>query len=407
MQVDIANLPTGQNANGYAISLSEEATRIRITSTECESGAGTSSCRLWTIRPDADAAPGTYAFTVRASGTITRAPGDATIRVVALEDVVATRAVIAASLHHVVTADGRLWGRGLNFYGATGVNFESVGFDVDDSFLLPDVIENFVRVGTDTDWSAVVSDGASVIALKTNGTVWGWGRNLRIDLSDAFYQFGFSSELIGKIETSIQLRPRQIAGLPPIKAISANDGRFLALARDDGTVYGFGGGSADFIVRQTPGGITSRRTDEPQAVPVSVDGTPLRNIVAISGGVQNSGRGWAMALDANGKVWQMGRHGSTFVADGPADAAVETAAMPRLVALEATVVAVAAGDAFSVAATNAGEVWSWTEGDLTPRQVQGLSGIVALDSNGEDVSALDTQGRVWIISNFGVGAPRQ
>ena len=221
LQVDIANLPANDAVLGYAISLSEETTRIRIESANCAAGTGTVSCRLWTIRPDADAPPGDYAFSVRASGTFTPvSEADARFRVVPIAQ--AKRAVVAASAQHVVTADGRLWARGENAYGQTGVGFESVGFDVNAPFVLPDFIDAFVQVGTDTDWVAVVSARASVIALKADGTVWGWGSNPPLRIGGIFtytdktpYQFGLPSE------RDIQLRPRQIPGLANIKAISA------------------------------------------------------------------------------------------------------------------------------------------------------------------------------------------
>ena len=245
LQVDIANLPTGDAASGYAISLSEDATGVRIESAACPPGTGTASCRLWTIRPDAGVLPGDYAFTVRASGTFTPAiPADAQIRVVALAT--AKRAVIAASAQHLVTADGRLWARGDNAAGQTGVGFESVGFDVNAPFVLPDFIDSFVQVGTDTNWRSVVSAGKSAIALKEDGTVWGWGANPQYEYTGAsadppgtYHQFVLPSQ------RNLQLRPRQIPGLAHISAISAitmEDGaRFLALA-DDGRLYGFGGG---------------------------------------------------------------------------------------------------------------------------------------------------------------------
>lgn len=245
VQFDIANLPADDAAVGYSISLSEETTRIRIDPVDLPCASGTVSCRRYTVRPEADALPGDFAFVVRASGTRTPVKeADARISVVSIARV--KGAVKAASADHVITADGRLWARGDNEHGQTGVGFESVGFDPNEPFVLPDFIDPFVQVGTDTDWSAVVSAGEATIALKSDGTVWGWGSNpeyvyagISADPPGLYHQFVLPSP------RNLQLRPRQIPGLTDITAISAigfdSGARFLALATD-GRLYGFGGG---------------------------------------------------------------------------------------------------------------------------------------------------------------------
>ena len=421
LQVDIANLPTGDAASGYAISLSEDATGVRIESAACPPGTGTASCRLWTIRPDAGVLPGDYAFTVRASGTFTPAsPADAQIRVVALAT--AKRAVIAASAQHLVTADGRLWARGDNAAGQTGVGFESVGFDVNAPFVLPDFIDSFVQVGTDTNWRSVVSAGNSAIALKENGTVWGWGANPQYEYTGAsadppgtYHQFVLPSQ------RNLQLRPRQIPGLARISAISAitidDVARFLALA-DDGRLYGFGGGVDARYDMRVPMTLKFPSTDAPLVVPrvVQTDGTqtPLTGIVAIAGGVRNSGNGWAVALRDDGTVMQMGRLDSTFFRLDTGPEGVRAApGMPFAVAgLPPVAIAVTVGRTFlgqlySLAATQDGSVWSWTADDSVPRRVAGFSSpIVALDASGSDVAALDRMGGLWRW-RFGATAPQR
>lgn len=414
VQFDIANLPADDAAAGYAISLSEQTTRIRIDPVGLPCASGTVSCRRYSVRPEADALPGDYAFVVRASGTRTPVEeANARIRVVSIARAKGT--VKAASADHVITADGRLWARGDNQHGQTGVGFESVGFDPNEPFVLPDFIDPFVQVGTDTDWSAVVSAGEATIALKSDGTVWGWGSNpeyvyegVSADPPGLYHQFVLPSP------RNLQLRPRQIPGLTDITAISAigfDDGaRFLALAAD-GRLYGFGGGVDARYDMRVPTTLKFPSTDAPLVVPrlVQPDGrqTPLTGVRAIAGGVRNSGNGWAVALRDDGTVVQMGRRDATFFRlDGAIQGVYPTRGMPFTVAgLPANVIAVTvglsagSGRLFSLAAAQDGSVWSWTEDDSAPQRVLGFSGsigpIVALDATGSQVTALDRTGGLW------------
>ena len=64
----------------------------------------------------------------------------------------------------IVKTDGTLWTWGNSFYGALGHN---------------DNVKRSspVQVGSDTTWSSVVGDRISTLALKTDGTLWSFGQN--------------------------------------------------------------------------------------------------------------------------------------------------------------------------------------------------------------------------------------
>jgi alpha-tubulin suppressor-like RCC1 family protein len=64
-----------------------------------------------------------------------------------------------------IKTNGSLWAWGENNYGQLGIG--------DDS----EYETSPVRVGTDTDWSSLSSGRNYTLAIKTNGSLWAWGRN--------------------------------------------------------------------------------------------------------------------------------------------------------------------------------------------------------------------------------------
>ena len=78
-----------------------------------------------------------------------------------------------------IKTNGTLWAWGNNNYGQLGLN-DAV------------VRSSPVQVGSGTDWSDVVttSNGPGIFALKTNGTIWSWGRNINGNLgqNDAIHR---------------------------------------------------------------------------------------------------------------------------------------------------------------------------------------------------------------------------
>ncbi len=69
-------------------------------------------------------------------------------------------------------SDGSLWVWGENEFGAMGDGTVGV------NRLIPG------RVGTDTDWWKFTSGGDQVLAIKNDGTLWGWGYNSFLTLGD-------------------------------------------------------------------------------------------------------------------------------------------------------------------------------------------------------------------------------
>ena len=89
---------------------------------------------------------------------------------------------VAVGVYHSLALknNGTLWGWGNNGNGELGTG------DVT-NYASP------VRVGTDTDWSALAAGMYHSLALKNNGTLWAWGNNAYGQLGTGDYtNYAFS-----------------------------------------------------------------------------------------------------------------------------------------------------------------------------------------------------------------------
>ena len=92
---------------------------------------------------------------------------------------------VAAGLRHVlaIKSNGTLWGWGDNGYGQLGD-----GTTVSRS--LP------VQIGTATNWAKLEAGDINSFGIKTDGTLWAWGSN-------SFYQLGNNTTLSSNVPIQI------------------------------------------------------------------------------------------------------------------------------------------------------------------------------------------------------------
>ncbi|HPC82152.1 MAG TPA: PKD domain-containing protein [Thermoanaerobaculaceae bacterium] len=218
------------------------------------------------------------------------------------------------------------------------------------------------------------------IALRSNGSVWGWGAN-------AYGQLGNGNN-------TTQSAPVQVVGLGNIKQIAVGELHTLALGTD-GKVWAWGRN-----VRGTLGD----GTFEDRNIPVQVRG--LSGIVHIAAGNEAS-----YAVGSDGKVYAWGANSSGELGDGTTTPRNVPVAVEGL----SNVVEVAGGWAFALARKSDGTVWAWgynadgelgdgtRVGRLKPVRVvdvTGATGIAAGDWQGYAIVA-GGKVRAWGIDLYG------
>ncbi|MFN0028226.1 MAG: RCC1 domain-containing protein [Acidimicrobiales bacterium] len=285
---------------------------------------------------------------------------------------------IAAGHDHslVVRFDGSVWAFGSNTYGQLGTAAGSTGSDPHPT---PAQVPGL------TDVTDVAAGLGSSLALRADGTVWGFGFN---DLG----QLGTATN---NGTTNDNPVPTVVPGLTDVTAIAAGETHSLAL-RSNGTVYGFGGNEFGQL------GTTANITPNPTATVVP----GLSNITDIAAGsahslaVRNDGTVWALGLNEFGQL-------GTTTNNGASVANSVATQVPGLT----NIVAVAAGKHHSLALAADGTVWAFGLNDFgqlgstsnlgasvanpTPAVIAGLSGVIAIEAGDSHSLAVRADGSTW------------
>lgn len=181
-----------------------------------------------------------------------------------------------------------------------------------------------LQIGTATNWQSVAAGDSHIIAIKSDGTLWGWGQNNYCQLGDATYM----SHNV----------PTQIGTANNWAKVTANENYTLAI-KTDGTLWAWGRNNYGQL---GDGSYTNREE------PVQVGSN--NNWQTVSAGMQH-----AVAIKTNGTMWSWGEGFNGRLGDGSYD----DHNVPFQIGTATNWQSVAAGDAHSVAIKTNGTLWAW------------------------------------------------
>jgi alpha-tubulin suppressor-like RCC1 family protein len=171
------------------------------------------------------------------------------------------------SSSYAIKADGTLWAWGVNSQGQLGLGTSTFSYHVP------------TQVGTDTNWQSISSSDDYCLAIKTDGTLWSWGRN-------NFGQLGDNTTVNKNI-------PTQIGTDTNWQSVSAGHSYGLAI-KSNGTLWAWGNNGNGRL----GDGTTTNRT-----VPTQI-GTDA-NWQKVDGGYSHS-----LGIKTDGTLWAWGTNTS-------------------------------------------------------------------------------------------------
>jgi len=173
---------------------------------------------------------------------------------------------MGASHGFILASDGSLWSWGTNFVGWPVLGLGPVNFQ-----------PHLRRIGNDQDWVDISTSFTHALAIKSDGTIWGWGDNLSGQLGNG---------LSGRRNA---LKPVPAPTVPgnDWKQVTAGGSHSLALKKD-GTLWAWGenwGG-------QTGLGLTNQRITTVTQVGTNTDWVKVWAAGLQSAGLRSDGSLW-------------------------------------------------------------------------------------------------------------------
>jgi len=182
---------------------------------------------------------------------------------------------VAAGANHAIAlkTNGTLWAWGENDYGQLG----------DESGGGPTAYRSSpTQVGSDMDWKAIATGDEHSLAIKTGGTLWGWGAN-------GVGQAGITCT--SPATCTIAIAPVQVGTGTTWSGVDGGFAFTLAL-KNDGTLWAWGSNSAG----QLGNGCNLSTNCTSSAVPAQVGTGTAWVAVSAGGGGGNSGVGGGHSL---------------------------------------------------------------------------------------------------------------
>jgi alpha-tubulin suppressor-like RCC1 family protein len=258
--------------------------------------------------------------------------------------------------------DGTLWGWGYNRVGQLGIG------NITD-------VSSPVQVGTLTSWSQVSAGYTHALAIKKDGTLWGWG-----------YSYTSVGGYLGTGNRTSTQSPVQVGSLTNWTQVASGKYQSVAI-KNDGTVWSWGSSAGK--------GILGLGNQEFAFSPTQVGA--LTNWSKIESGMDSS-----TSIKTDGTLWAWGYNNSGQL--GLGDTA--TRSSPVQVGALNTWAQVTGNNATFAIKTD-GTLWAWgsnTRGQLgigsvvgksSPVQVGALTNWKSISSPGYATCAIKTDGTLW------------
>jgi alpha-tubulin suppressor-like RCC1 family protein len=227
-------------------------------------------------------------------------------------------AIMSVGGSHVlaIKTDGSLWGWGSNSSRQLGIGGNAP------TSLVP------ARVGTDNDWVAVATGGIVTVALKSDGSLWGWG------VYELFLRTGGASMTLRSVPTRIGTDTDWVA-------VTAGLAHVLAL-KSDGSLWAWGDNRAGQLANGKSGGWVK----EPARAGTENGWTTVA-----------AGQYCSLALKTDGSLWAWGKNDKGQLGYG----GVTGTGTPTRVGTGVDWAAVAGGPAagHSMGLKAEGSLWAW------------------------------------------------
>ena len=281
-----------------------------------------------------------------------------------------------------------------------------------------------VQVGATPDWRKVTNSGTSTLAIKPNGTLWGWGGNnfgslglnqatsvkysspvqvgalttwdsvemttnaFAITTSNQLYVWGRNIfGALGNNSTADLSSPVQLGALTDWLRVTPGGGHCIAV-KTDGTLWAWGYGGNGRLGQNNTTSFSS---------PVQVGALTnwTKNISAFATG--------GHAINSSGELYGWGRNNLGQVGNNTA----ADVSSPVQIGSLTDWSSLASGDNFTLAIKENNTLWSWgtsSRGELgqnntitlsSPTQIGALTNWAAVSCTSESAIAIKTDGTLW------------